>query len=52
MSVQVSRELNEKDSITELARISGGAEITDTVLAGAKEMKRLASEIRERMRRK
>ncbi len=46
------RELNEKDSITELARISGGAEITDTVLAGAKEMKRLASEIRERMRRK
>ena len=36
------RQLNEKESIEELARILGGAEITQTVLDGAKEMKELA----------
>ena len=36
------RQLNEKESIEELARILGGAEITQTVLDGAKEMKELS----------
>ena len=36
------RQLNEKESIEELARILGGAEITQTVLDGGKEMKELA----------
>ncbi len=36
------RELNEEDSIEELARIVGGAQITDTVRGSAKEMKELA----------
>ena len=34
--------LNEKEEITELARILGGAEITETVLRSAAEMKELA----------
>lgn len=37
------RQLNEDDSILELARITGGVEITDRVLQSAKEMKELAS---------
>lgn len=36
------RNLNEKDSIDEIARILGGAVITDTVMQSAKEMKELA----------
>lgn len=36
------RELDEADSIKELARIVGGAQITDAVLNSAKEMKELA----------
>lgn len=35
--------LKEEDSIKELARILGGAEITSTVIESAKEMKKLAS---------
>ena len=36
------RELGEEESIEELARIVGGAQITDTVLNSAREMKELA----------
>ena len=36
--------LNEKESIDELARILGGAKITDTVLQSALEMKELAKQ--------
>ena len=36
--------LGEEESVTELARMLGGAEITDTVLESAREMKRLARE--------
>lgn len=36
--------LSDADSIQELARIMGGAQITDTVLTGAKEMKELAAQ--------
>ncbi len=38
------RRLTEAESIEELARILGGAEITDTVLKNASEMKKLAEE--------
>lgn len=37
------RRLDEKESITELARMLGGVKITDTVLKSAKEMKDLAA---------
>ena len=37
-------ELSEGESVCELARILGGAEITDTVMESAREMKRLAEE--------
>lgn len=37
------RKLNENDIIMELARILGGAKITDTVIQSAKEMKELAT---------
>jgi DNA repair protein RecN (Recombination protein N) len=40
------RELNEKGSIDELARILGGAEITDTVRESAHEMKKLAEQMK------
>ncbi len=40
------RELDEKERITEIARILGGATITDTVLDSAKEMISLASKIK------
>lgn len=36
------RELNETESVEELARIVGGAQITDSVLSSAREMKELA----------
>jgi DNA repair protein RecN (Recombination protein N) len=36
------KELNEEDSIEELSRILGGAEITERVKDSAKEMKELA----------
>lgn len=39
------RELNEEEEINELARMLSGAEITDAVIASAKEMKKLAKEI-------
>ncbi len=39
--------LEEKESITELARMLGGVKITDTVLQSAKEMKELAISVKE-----
>lgn len=36
------RELSEEESVGELARILGGAQITETVLNSAREMKKLA----------
>ena len=36
------RKLDEEESVRELARILGGAEITETVLKSAREMKELA----------
>lgn len=39
-------ELNQKQSIEELARLLGGAEITETVLKNATEMKKLANKIK------
>lgn len=39
------QELSEKESIQELARILGGAEITETVIQNAVEMKKLAKNI-------
>ena len=41
------RELSTKDTYTELARMLGGAEITDAVLCNAREMKQLADEIKK-----
>ena len=38
------RPLTEEESVRELARIQGGAEITPTVLEGAREMRKLAQE--------
>ena len=40
-------ELNEKESIEELARILGGAKITETVMQSALEMKELARQTKE-----
>lgn len=40
------QELSEEESVRELARILGGAEITDTVVKSAVEMKKLAKSIR------
>ncbi|MCD7882283.1 MAG: DNA repair protein RecN [Lachnospiraceae bacterium] len=42
--------LSEEESVTELARILGGAQITDTVMQNAREMKELASRIKAKMR--
>ncbi|MCI9384141.1 MAG: hypothetical protein HFI24_08015, partial [Lachnospiraceae bacterium] len=36
------RQLNEEETIEELARILGGAKITDAVMKNAEEMKELA----------
>ncbi|MCR5584763.1 MAG: DNA repair protein RecN [Lachnospiraceae bacterium] len=41
------RELSDQDRITELARILGGAEITNTVLENAREMISLANDIKK-----
>lgn len=41
------RELSKDDSVRELARILGGAEITDTVIKSAVEMKKLAKSVTE-----
>ena len=43
-TVSEIRELDEEESVRELARMLGGAEITETVLANAGEMRRLAKE--------
>ncbi len=37
------RQLNEEDSVMELARLLGGSVITDTTVAGAREMKHMAA---------
>ncbi|MBR0398205.1 MAG: DNA repair protein RecN [Eubacterium sp.] len=42
------RELDAGDSVRELARILGGAAITDAAMENAREMKRLAAEYREK----
>lgn len=44
------RALSDSESEQELARMLGGAEITEAVLANAREMKRLADESKERVR--
>ena len=41
------RQVNEEETIQELARILGGAKITDTVLESAGEMRRLALELKD-----
>lgn len=38
--------LNEENSVEELARILGGARITDTVMQSAREMKNMASQMK------
>ena len=38
------RRLSDNDSVAELARMLGGAKITDTVMESAREMKALAME--------
>ena len=43
------RELNRDEQIEELARILGGAKITDAVLANAREMKESAEEFKENL---
>ena len=40
------RAVNEKESVKELARILGGAKITDVVIQNAKEMKELAKQVK------
>ena len=42
------RALNEEESVSELARILGGAKITDAVFESAREMKELAMQLREK----
>jgi len=37
------RELTDEESVEEIARILGGAKITDTVLESSREMKQLAN---------
>lgn len=44
-TVSSVRRLNEEESVSELARMLGGVEITRAVLDNAREMKRLAAEI-------
>ena len=46
------RELTDEKSVQELARILGGAEITETVVESAREMRRLAREKTSGLRRK
>ena len=45
-TVTTIRDLDTKGSITELARILGGAEITSTVLQSANEMKQMAQQLK------
>ena len=40
--------LNEKDTVTELARLLGGVQITEAVLQNASEMKKLAEQTKKR----
>ncbi|MCD8083932.1 MAG: DNA repair protein RecN [Clostridiales bacterium] len=44
------RQLSEEEIVTELARLLGGAEITDAVIGNAREMRRLATVARTRVR--
>lgn len=41
------RQLSEQESVSELARLLGGAKITDAVVKNAREMKELAKQLRE-----
>lgn len=43
-TISTIRRLGEEESVSELARMLGGVEITETVLKNAEEMKRLAAE--------
>ncbi len=43
------RQLQEEESVMELARLLGGSQITDTTVAGAREMKHMASVKREKL---
>lgn len=45
-TVSEVRQLSEEESVTELARMLGGAKITETVLQNAREMKELAENIK------
>lgn len=42
------RQMNEKESIDELARLLGGAKITDAVIENAVEMKKLACQLKQK----
>lgn len=46
----VIRKLNEEESIKELARMTAGARITESVLDNAKEMKNMADELKIKLR--
>ena len=43
----IIRKIEGEDSVSELARILGGAEITDSVINSAKEMKKLADDLKK-----
>ena len=43
------RSLKEEESVLELARLLGGSEITDTTIAGAREMRQLAEKTKQQM---
>ena len=47
VTVSRIRRLDQEESVTELARMLGGVEITDTVLESAREMKALAQRVKE-----
>ena len=49
MTATKIRKLTENDQVDELARLLGGAEITEKVRENAEEMKRLAGETKSRL---
>ena len=51
-TVTCVRQLNREEQIEELARILGGAKITDAVMANAREMKESADEYKKKVRKK
>lgn len=50
-SITDIKELNENDSVSELSRMLGGSEITESVLANAREMKSLATQYKHDKRK-